>query len=159
MRLALSSSDTPQNLVFFNISATIQDMTLTMIELLQLSSGLVPRGLGLGGRGEHLVLASCIGPILACLLVFNRAWWRITLTGTLGLDDLCVISSLVPPATSLPSHITALPDLSPRSSSSRTASSTSSPSTTATGARLTPYLPRTSTPRCRCSTSTRSSTN
>lgn len=50
---------------------------------------------GLGGRGAHLVIPSILGPILAAFLVFNRVYWRITLVHQIGLDDICILSSLV----------------------------------------------------------------
>lgn len=53
------------------------------------------RDLGLGGRGAHLVIPSILGPILAAILVFNRIYWRIALVHQIGLDDICILMSLV----------------------------------------------------------------
>jgi hypothetical protein len=50
---------------------------------------------GLGERGAHLVIPSILGPILATFLVFNRVYWRIVLVHQFGLDDICILSSLV----------------------------------------------------------------
>ncbi len=51
--------------------------------------------LGLGGRGAHLAIPSLLGPVLASFLVFNRVYWRIAIVHTLGLDDMCIMLSLV----------------------------------------------------------------
>jgi hypothetical protein len=50
---------------------------------------------GLSSRGAHLVIPSILGPILAAFLVFNRVYWRITLVHQIGLDDICILASLV----------------------------------------------------------------
>jgi hypothetical protein len=55
------------------------------------------RDLGLGSRGAHLVIPSILGPILAAVLVFNRVYWRISLVHQIGLDDICILLSLVSP--------------------------------------------------------------
>lgn len=54
-----------------------------------------PGDYGLSGRGTHLVIPSILGPILAAILVFNRVYWRIALVHQIGLDDICILSSLV----------------------------------------------------------------
>ncbi|EXJ84670.1 hypothetical protein A1O3_05340 [Capronia epimyces CBS 606.96] len=50
--------------------------------------------LGLGGRGAHLVIPSILAPILSCLVVANRVYWRLNLVGSLGLDDLSTILAM-----------------------------------------------------------------
>ncbi|EXJ94370.1 hypothetical protein A1O1_02764 [Capronia coronata CBS 617.96] len=50
--------------------------------------------LGLGGRGVHLVIPSMLAPIVSCLLVANRVYWRLNLLGGLGLDDLTTILAM-----------------------------------------------------------------
>ena len=60
-----------------------------------LATALAVRDLGLGGRGAHLVIPSILGPILAAVLVFNRVYWRIALVHQIGLDDVCILLSLV----------------------------------------------------------------
>jgi len=65
------------------------------MDMVQPSAQLASRDLGLGGRGAYLVIPSLVGPILAGILVFNRVYWRIILVHTLGLDDICIMLSLV----------------------------------------------------------------
>ena len=48
---------------------------------------------GLGGRGAHLVIPSVIGPIVAAILVLNRAYWRLVLVNALAYDDMFILLS------------------------------------------------------------------
>jgi hypothetical protein len=59
------------------------------------TAAIAARDMGLGGRGAHLVISSILGPILAAVLVFNRVYWRIALVHQIGLDDICILLSLV----------------------------------------------------------------
>lgn len=90
-----------------------------------LTAAFAVRDLGLGGRGAHLVIPSILGPILAAVLVFNRVYWRIYLVHQIGLDDICILLSLVSPEMSskAESELTSLA----RSSSSPNAPPTSLP--------------------------------
>ena len=66
------------------------DLVNTLVDLTSRSLDL-----GLGGRGAHLAIPSLLGPVLASVLVFNRVYWRIAIVHTVGLDDMCVMLSLV----------------------------------------------------------------
>ena len=65
------------------------------MDLIRHGVDLATRNLGLGGRGAHLAIPSLLGPVLASVLVLNRVYWRIAIVHTLGLDDMCIILSLV----------------------------------------------------------------
>lgn len=51
------------------------------------------RGLGLGGRGSHLVLPAILGPALSTLLVLNRVYFRLRLVRRVGTDDILIVVS------------------------------------------------------------------
>ncbi|KAL9625244.1 MAG: hypothetical protein Q9160_000646 [Pyrenula sp. 1 TL-2023] len=62
-------------------------------ELVRIS--LQERGLGLGGRGSHLVIPAIAGPLFSTLLVLNRAYFRFRLVRKAGVDDILIIVSLL----------------------------------------------------------------
>ena len=52
-------------------------------------------GFGLGGLRAHVTVPSVVGPTVALILVFNRVYWRMRLSRTIGLDNHLILLSLV----------------------------------------------------------------
>lgn len=65
------------------------------MEIVTRASDLMIRDYGIGGYAAHIVIPSIVGPLLAAAVVYNRLYWRVHLVRTLGIDDLCIGTSLV----------------------------------------------------------------